>query len=100
MLFRLGTLTAQQAQRTGQPDLWSKASVFLEIAVQLQPDYAEAYHNLGWVLHHIRNNSGLIENYPKVLATYRQAIQLYERQNKLTLAQGIKQAFQVLGLQL
>ncbi|MBW4614160.1 MAG: protein kinase [Desmonostoc vinosum HA7617-LM4] len=100
VLFRLGTTLGQEAQRLGQRELWLKACLFLELASQVNPDYAEAYHNLGWVLHHIRNEHGLIDNYPKVLGVYRQAIQLYEQQNQPILAQGIKQAFDLIGLKL
>ncbi|GAA6623623.1 protein kinase domain-containing protein [Scytonema sp. NUACC26] len=101
VLFRLGTLLGQEAQRLGQPELWSKALSCLEQAVQIRPDRAEAYHNLGWVLHQIKNNNGLNNNYVKLLAAYRRAVQLYEQQNQQNptkLAQRIKHAFQLIGV--
>ncbi|MBW4676607.1 MAG: protein kinase [Desmonostoc geniculatum HA4340-LM1] len=100
VLFRLGTILGQEAQRLDKQELWLEARSYLELAVQLKPDYAEAYHNIGWVLHHIRNNNDLIDNPAKILATYRQAVQFYDQQNKSALAQQIRQAFQFLGVQL
>jgi eukaryotic-like serine/threonine-protein kinase len=100
VLFRLGTILGQEAQRLNKQELWVEARSYLELAIQLKPDYAEAYHNLGWVLHHIRNNNALIDNPAKVLATYRQAVQLYEAQNKPDLALQIRKAFEDLGVQL
>lgn len=100
VLLRLGRMLGEEAQRLDKQDLWLEARTYLELAIQLQPDYAEAYHNLGWVLHHIRNNNGLIDNPAKILAIYRQAVQLYEAQNKPDLALQIREAFQALGVQL
>ncbi len=84
--FRLGTLLGQQGQ-------WLTARSYLEQAVQLNPDYAEAYHNLGWVLLNIRNQNNNVENLHEIRAAYRKAVQLYERQQKHDLAQYIKKTF-------
>jgi serine/threonine protein kinase len=92
-LFRLGTLSGQAGQ-------WAKARSYLERAVQLKPDYAEAYHNLGWVLLNIRTLDGQVENFRPLLSAYRQAFELYGQQYKSELASAIRQAFQITGLEL
>lgn len=92
-LFRLGTLLGREGQ-------WSQARSYLEKAVQLKPDYAEAHHNLGWVLLNIRSQDGHVENFREIWSAYRKAAELYPQQQKYALAQGIKQAFQVVGVEL
>lgn len=93
-LFRLGTLLG----RTGQ---WSPARSYLEKAIQLKSDYAEAYHNLGWVL---LNQQDLLETQVQqvrdMLSAYRRATELYSQQHKPHLAGAIAQAFQIAGVQL
>ncbi len=91
--FRLGTLLGWQGQ-------WRPAQSYLEKAVQLQPDYAEAYHNLAWVLFNIKDQKGQVENLRAMRSAYRTTVELYGQQHKLTLAQGIKQAFQVIGAEI
>ena len=91
VLFRLGTLYG----RLGQ---WKKARSYLETAVQLKSNYAEAYHNLGWVLLNIKDRDGQVENFREILSSYRKATELYIQQQKHPLAQGIKQAFQAVGV--
>lgn len=91
-LFRLGTLLG----RLGQ---WKQARSYLEKAVQLKPDYAEAYHNLGWVLLNIRNQDGQVENFRELLSAYRKAADLYPKQYKPNLSQEIQQAFQIAGIE-
>ena len=92
VLFRLGTLYGQ----TGE---WKKAKSHLEKAVQLRSDYAEAYHNLGWVLLNIKDNNGQVENFREILSAYRKAAGLYNQQQKVALCQGIKQAFLAVGIE-
>ena len=92
VLFRLGTLYGQ----TGE---WKKAKSHLEKAVQLRSDYAEAYHNLGWVLLNIKDNNGQVENFREILSAYRKAAGLYNKQQKNSLYQGIKQAFLAVGIE-
>jgi eukaryotic-like serine/threonine-protein kinase len=91
--FRLGTLLGRQGQ-------WRPAQSYLEKAVQLQPDYAEAYHNLAWVLFNLKDQQGQVENFRAMRSAYRKAVELYCQQHKLALAQGIKQAFQVIGAEI
>jgi eukaryotic-like serine/threonine-protein kinase len=88
--FRLGTLLGQQGQ-------WLPARSCLEKAVQLQLDYGEAHHNLGWVLFNIKDQEGQVENFRAMRLAYRKAAELYSQQQKYALAQAIKQAFQAIG---
>ena len=91
--FRLGTLVGQMGQ-------WQQAKLYLEQAIQLKPDYAEAYHNLGWVLLNTRTPDGQLESFRELLSAYRQAEMFYIQQNKMSQAQVIKQAFQIAGVEL
>lgn len=91
--FRLGTLLGQQGQ-------WLPARSYLEKATQLQPDYAEAHHNLAWVLFNIKDQEGQVENFRAMRSAYRKAAELYSQQQKYALAQAIKQAFQAIGSEL
>ncbi|EKE96701.1 kinase domain protein [Tolypothrix sp. PCC 7601] len=91
VLFRLGTLYGRLQQ-------WKKARSYLETAVQVKPNYAEAYHNLGWVLLNIKDQDGQIENFREILSSYRKATELYKQQQKHPLGQSIKQAFQAVGI--
>lgn len=91
VLLRLGTLYG----RLGQ---WKKARSCLETAVQEKSNYAEAYHNLSWVLLNIKDQDGQLENFREILSSYRKAAELYTQQQKHPLAQGIKQAFQAVGI--
>jgi len=91
--LRLGTLLARQGQ-------WLPARSYLEKAIQLRPDYAEAHHNLGWVLLNIKTGNGEVENFRALWSAYRKAIELYGLQQKMGLAQGIKQAFQAIEVEI
>ncbi len=84
--FRLGTLFGKQSR-------WSEARSCLAKAVHLKPDYAEAYHNLGWVLLNIRGQDDQVENFREMWSAYRKAADLYAQQQKHPLAQGIQQTF-------
>ena len=91
--FRLGTLLGRQGQ-------WRPAQSYFEKAVQLQPDYAEAHHNLAWVLFNLKDQKGQIENLRAMRSAYRTSFELYSQQQKLALAQRIKQAFQVIEVEI
>ncbi len=93
ILFRLGTLSGKCGQ-------WLQARSFLEKAVKLNPDYAEAHHNLGWVLLNIKDQDGQVANYREMRSAYRQAAELYAQQHKPGLAQAIKQAFQAVDAEI
>ncbi|WP_066381237.1 MULTISPECIES: serine/threonine-protein kinase [unclassified Anabaena] len=91
VLFRLGTLYGKLGE-------WTKARFYLERAIQQNPSYAEAYHNLGWVLLNIRDKDNQVENCRELVSTYRKAVELYQQQQKSLLAGEILQAFQLIGL--
>jgi serine/threonine protein kinase len=92
-LFRLGTLLGQQGQ-------WLQANSFLKRAIELKPDYAEAHHNLGWVLLNIKSQDGSVKNFREMWIAYRKAVELYSQQQKFALAQTVKQAFEAVGVEL
>lgn len=85
-LFRLGTLLGRQHQ-------WLVAQSFLEKAIKINPNYAEAYHNLGWVLLNIKNYNGDIQNLEAMQLAYSNAIELYYLQKKDVFANKLKQIF-------
>lgn len=91
--FRLGTLLAKTQQ-------FQEARSHLEKAIQLKPDYAEAYHNLGWALLNARNAEGEVDNTRELLSAYCRAVELYTQQDRQNLVQTIKQAFQIAGVEL
>ena len=93
VLFRLGTLYGNLGD-------WKKARFYLERVIQLQPNYAEAYHNLGWVLLNIRGEDNQVEYFREMLSAYRQAVKLYTEKQKYSLAAEIKQSFQSIGVNL
>ncbi|OHY41688.1 serine/threonine protein kinase [Cylindrospermopsis raciborskii CS-508] len=89
--FRVGTLYAQLGS-------WKQAKAFLDKSIEFRDNYAEAYHNLGWVLLNTKNQHGEVENSREMLATYSQAIKLYNKSQKPQLASQIQQAFKLIGL--
>ena len=91
--FRLGSLFGKLGQ-------WEKAKENLKKAISFHQQYAEAYHNLGWVFQNIKDSAGEIENSRELLSTYQQAVQLYLQQNKSKEAQQINNAFQLAGIDL
>jgi len=93
VLFRLGSIS-------GHLNQWQKAKTYLEKAIKLKPDYAEAYHNLGWVLLHLKKPNAELEDPRGLLAAYRQAIQHYSQQQKFDLAEAIKNAFAVIQVEI
>ncbi|MDD1468690.1 tetratricopeptide repeat protein, partial [Dolichospermum sp. ST_sed5] len=91
IFFRIGTLYAQIGE-------WEKAKLYLEKSLEYNSNYAEAYHNLGWVLLNIKSQDGQVENSRQMLSTYSKAIELYAQTQKLSQAAAIKQAFQLIGV--
>ncbi|MFM6404891.1 MAG: tetratricopeptide repeat protein, partial [Microcystis sp.] len=77
---------------------WKQAKTHLEQAIQLQPDYPEAYHNLGWVLLNLKTADGQIQYARELLSYYRQAIILYNQQDKSHLAGMLAQALTEAGV--
>jgi tetratricopeptide (TPR) repeat protein len=91
-LYRLGSLLGERGE-------WWEARSHLEAAVKLNPNYAEAYHNLGWVLFHLIQG-GEDSNFMEMRSAYIKAFELYEEQDKLDLATEIKRAFESIGVDL
>jgi tetratricopeptide (TPR) repeat protein len=91
VLFRLGTLYGQVGEL-------QKARLCLEKAIKYNPGYAEAYHNLGWVLLNIKSQDGQVENSREMLSAYSKAAELYAKEQKLPMSLSIKQAFQFIGV--
>lgn len=89
----IGTLYGRQGQ-------WLQARSYLEKAVHLKPDYAEAHHTLAWVLLNVRGREGQVENFRQMRSAYRKAAELYAQQQKHAQAQAIKQAFQAIGAEI
>ncbi|TAE59111.1 MAG: serine/threonine-protein kinase [Nostocales cyanobacterium] len=89
--FRLGTLY-------GKLGKWEEAQKYLDQAIHLNPNYAPAYHNLGWVLLNLKNQDNQVDDFRKMLSAYRQANELYTLQNQPNLAARIQNAFQLVGM--
>ena len=86
ILYRLGLLNAQIKQ-------WQDAKNYLQECLKLKSDYAEAYHNLGWVLLHIKTNDGNVQHFHPLLESYKKAIHFYSAQGKIQLAKNVKESF-------
>ena len=91
IFFRIGTLYGKIGE-------WEKAKLYLEKSIEYNSDYAESYHNLGWVLLNIKSQDGQVENSRQMLSTYSKAMELYAQTQKLSQAAAIKQAFQLIGV--
>jgi eukaryotic-like serine/threonine-protein kinase len=89
--FRIGSLLGQKGD-------WLLAKTHLEKAIQLRNDYAEAYHNLAWILLNIQKQDSQSKFYRDIHATYSKAVELYKQQQKNKLAELIKQSFQEIGI--
>ena len=89
--FRIGSLL-------GKDGNWALAKTHLERSIQLDKDYPEAYHNLGWVLLNIQKHDIQIKNFREINYHYAKAIELYEQQQKNNTAQLIKQSFKAIGV--
>lgn len=92
-LQRLGTVYGCQGQ-------WEQAKNYLGKAVQNQPNYAEAFHSLGWVLLNLKEQNGQTVNSRDIVSTYRKAFELYSQQSKSALAHTITASFQAIGVEL
>ncbi|CAD5989249.1 Serine/threonine-protein kinase PrkC [Planktothrix tepida] len=92
-LFRLATVLGQQGQ-------WRQARSLLEKAIQLKPDYAEAYHNLGWVLLNLKTSDSQVEHPREMWSAYRKAVELYGQQQNYSVAGKIKQVFQAIDVEM
>lgn len=90
ILFRLGTLRARQG------DL-DQAKVLMEKLVKLAPNWAEAYHNLGWIMLCQRKQNSNLRIYREIRFTYRRAFELYNQQQETIFASSIRQAFEAIG---
>ena len=89
--FRLGTLVARQGD-------WLKAKPYLEKAIQIRPDYAEAHHNLGWVLLNIQKQDPQSKQIRQLQSAYSRAVELYSiKQNSF--ADSIKRSFSAIGVE-
>ena len=93
VLFRLGTLLGQQGQ-------WKEAQSHLQKAIQLRPDYAEAHHNLGWVLLNVRRQDSKGKIVRDIFFSYKKAVTLYSQNNQHQLANSIQQIFQSCNIDL
>ena len=47
---------------------------------RIQPDYAEAHHNLAWVLFNLKDQKGQVENLRARRSAYRTSFELYSQQ--------------------
>lgn len=90
---RLGTLLGKKGE-------FQQAQYFLENALKIDPNNAEAHHNLGWLLLSLNNTEENKENGQEIISAYRKAVMLYEQQGKQILAEKIKQAFMKIRIDL
>jgi tetratricopeptide (TPR) repeat protein len=89
-LFRLGTLLGKKGQ-------WQKAYEILTVVIEQDPNYAEAYHNLGWVLLNLYKLSPQPLLLRQVFLAYSTAINLYEQQKNHSLSQQLQTTFSFLN---
>lgn len=91
-LYRLGTLLAQQGD-------WLRAKTHLEKAIQIRNDYAEAHHNLGWVLLNIQRQDPHSKQIRQLRSAYSKSSELYSL-NHSPFSDSIKRAFSAIGVDL
>ena len=73
--FRHGYALEQLAEK-GQGS-WADAKTPLQTAIQLDANYAQAYGELAWVLIHVDDEAGAIQNWTKALETKPDETQYY-----------------------
>ena len=91
--FRLGTLMARQGD-------FVNAKSYLEKAIQIHAVYAEAYHNLGWVLLNIQKQDPQSKQFRQLKSAYSKALESYSRQQQTNCADSIRGAFLAIGIEL
>jgi serine/threonine protein kinase len=89
-LFRLGTLLGKKGQ-------WQKAYEILTVVVEQDPNHAEAYHNLGWVLLNLYKLSPQPLLLRQIFWAYSTAMRLYDQQKKYSLSQQLQTTFNFLN---
>ena len=72
--FRQGYALEQLAENGGN---WADAKVPFQTATQIDPNYAEAYGELAWVLLHSDDEVGAMQNWTKALQTSPDRTQYY-----------------------
>jgi tetratricopeptide (TPR) repeat protein len=73
--FRQGYALEQLAEKGAGP--WADAKAPFETTVQMDPNYAQAYGELAWVLLHLDDEAGAIQNWTKALETKPDETQYY-----------------------
>jgi tetratricopeptide (TPR) repeat protein len=73
--FRHGYALDQLAEKGSGS--WADAKAPLQTAIQLDPNYGQAYGELAWVLLHADDESGAIQNWTKALETKPDETQYY-----------------------
>jgi tetratricopeptide (TPR) repeat protein len=73
--FRHGYALDQLAEKGAGP--WADAKTPLQTAIQLDPNYGQAYGELAWVLLHADDEAGAIQNWTKALETKPDETQYY-----------------------
>ncbi|HEY1693036.1 MAG TPA: tetratricopeptide repeat protein [Polyangiaceae bacterium] len=93
--FRHGYALDQLAEK-GQGS-WADAKAPLQTAIQLDPNFGQAYGELGWVLIHADDEAGAIQNWTKALEVKPDETQYYvELADEYTRLMFFDQAEQVL----
>ncbi len=73
--FRQGYALEQLAEKGGAS--WADAKPPFQTAVQLDPNYGEAYGELAWVLIHTDDEAGALQNWTKALEMQPDKTQYY-----------------------
>jgi tetratricopeptide (TPR) repeat protein len=93
--FRQGYALDQLAEKGAGS--WADAKGPLQTAIQLDPNYGQAYGELAWVLIHADDESGAIQNWTKALETKPDETQYYvQLADEYTRLMFFEQAEQVL----
>jgi tetratricopeptide (TPR) repeat protein len=73
--FRQGYALEQLAEKGGGS--WAEAKAPFQTAIQIDPNYGEAYGELAWVVLHADDEAGAIQNWTKALQTQPDKVQYY-----------------------